>query len=138
MSIHFLNDESFQRFNLKSDSNLILDQHCIKKSYCIDISDLLSIFLVLKNKQFMLIDLFAIDYLLYDRKRFAILYVMRSLYNNSEIIFKVEISDKEEMYSLCGIFLCAEWFEREVFDMYGIIFLNHPRLERLLMEEDFN
>jgi NADH-quinone oxidoreductase subunit C len=84
----------------------------------------------------VLTDLFAVDYP--DRvKRFEVLYNLLSLRHNFRIILQVGIADKEIIDSITSIFSCAVWYEREVWDMYGIKFHNNPDLRRILTDYDF-
>ena len=102
--------------------------------------DLFSTILFLKTNQKtkfkQLIDITAVDYP--DKeKRFQVVYFLLSHENNLRIIIKVNISEKKEMSSITKIFPSANWMEREVFDMYGISFKDHPDLRRILTDYGF-
>ena len=106
----------------------------------IEIENLSSVILFLKTNEKckfkQLIDITAVDYP--DReKRFKIVYLFLSHENNTRIIISSDVSEKTEVPSITKIFLSANWMEREVFDMYGIFFKNHPNLRRILTDYDF-
>lgn len=84
-----------------------------------------------------LIDLFGADMLGIRSPRFEIIYVLLSYKLNNRIIVKVAINDDEEVPTSCSVYSAANWYEREVFDMYGIKFTNHPDLRRILTDYDF-
>ncbi len=87
----------------------------------------------------MLIDLTAVDYL--DSKRtprFDMVYHFHSLKFQHRLRVKAGVSKEDcQIDSLSSLWACADWYERECYDMYGIIFKNHPNLERLLMYDGF-
>ena len=83
-----------------------------------------------------LIDICGVDYP--ERaKRFDVVYHLLSMHLNHRIRIKVETDEETPVPSIAGIFPCADWFEREAFDMYGILFANHPDLRRLLTDYGF-
>ena len=83
-----------------------------------------------------LIDITAIDYP--SRKnRFEMVYHFLSMYTNMRIRLKLQVSEDGMVPSICEIHPGANWFEREVFDMYGIRFANHPDLRRILTDYEF-
>lgn len=83
-----------------------------------------------------LIDLCGVDYP--ERtKRFDVVYHLLSLHNNIRIRIKVEIEENESISSIIGVYPCADWFEREAFDMYGIVFTDHSDMRRLLTDYGF-
>lgn len=73
----------------------------------------------------------------FDQPRFAVVYHLLSLKLNQRIRLKVFLSDEMEVPSVNNIWSSANWFEREAFDLYGIIFVNHPDLRRLLTDYGF-
>ena len=88
----------------------------------------------------MLMDLFAVDYLHWEEKetRFEVVYNLFSLETKQRLFLKVPVSEKEpEIDSVVSVWLAADWFEREVWDMMGIRFKGHPNLKRILMYEEF-
>ena len=106
----------------------------------IDVEDLISTILYLKTndkcKFKQLIDITAVDYPKRE-KRFQIVYLLLSHENNSRIIIKINIDEKESVPSITKIFPSANWMEREIFDMYGITFKHHPDLRRILTDYGF-
>jgi len=83
-----------------------------------------------------LIDITAVDYP--DREaRFDVVYHFLSMYQNHRIRVKVAVREDEIVPSLTGLHPSANWFEREVFDMFGILFSGHPDLRRILTDYGF-
>ncbi|AFO90757.1 NADH-quinone oxidoreductase subunit C [Phaeobacter inhibens] len=83
-----------------------------------------------------LVDITAVDYP--DRpKRFDVVYHFLSMYQNQRIRLRVSIREDEMLPSIVGIHPSANWFEREVFDMFGILFTGHPDLRRILTDYGF-
>lgn len=73
-----------------------------------------------------------------DPKRFAVVYHLLSLTHNRRLRVRVFAEGAQPMVdSVCGIWNCADWFEREAFDMYGILFRGHKDLRRLLTDYGF-
>ena len=83
-----------------------------------------------------LIDITAVDYPGRE-KRFKIVYLLLSHENNLRIIISVHIDDTVIVPSITKIFPSANWMEREVFDMYGVSFKDHPDLRRILTDYGF-
>jgi NADH-quinone oxidoreductase subunit C len=93
----------------------------------------------LKNESFTyLVDLTAVDWK--DRQpRFDVVYYLHSFQRNNERIrLKVKVKEGEACPSATAAFETANWMEREVFDLFGIPFANHPDLRRILTWEGFN
>jgi len=84
-----------------------------------------------------LIDVFGADMLGIRSPRFEVIYNLLSYKLNNRITIKVAIDDGVEVPTVSKIFSSAGWFEREAFDMYGIVFKNHPDLRRILTDYDF-
>ena len=83
-----------------------------------------------------LIDLTAVDYP--ERKeRFDMVYQMLSMRNNMRLRLVASVGQGQAMQSVTGVFMSANWAEREVWDMFGIFFSGHPDLRRLLTDYGF-
>ena len=106
----------------------------------IEDSDLSEVILFLKTNSFtkfrQLIDITAVDYPERE-KRFKMVYLLLSHESNSRIVIDYNIKEGEIVPSLTSIYPSANWMEREVFDMYGIEFKNHPDLRRILTDYGF-
>jgi NADH-quinone oxidoreductase subunit C len=82
------------------------------------------------------IDLTAADYPERE-KRFEVVYHLLSPYKNTRIRVKCAAAESDVVPSTIGVFPAANWFEREVFDLYGIMFSGHPDLRRILTDYGF-
>jgi NADH-quinone oxidoreductase subunit C len=106
----------------------------------IDNEDLIDVTLFLKtnkdSKFKQLIDITAVDYP-ESIKRFKMVYLFLSHEFNQRLIINYSISENEVISSLTKIFPSANWMEREVFDMYGVKFKDHPDLRRILTDYGF-
>lgn len=99
-----------------------------------------SIFFFLKNsllKYNYFIDLSCVD-LVNATFRFQMTYILVSISTNQRIVFKVYLKDGAKIASICSLYKGANWYEREVWDMFGIQFSNHPDLRRLLTDYFFS
>ena len=83
-----------------------------------------------------LIDIAGVDYP-NEEKRFKLVYLLLSHENNLRIKVSINFEVDKKIPSVTKIFSSANWMEREVFDMYGIKFVNHPDLRRILTDYDF-
>ena len=106
----------------------------------IDNEDLLDVILFLKTNEDtkfkQLIDITAVDYP-ENSKRFKMVYLFLSHQFNQRIVISSLINENEVVPSLTKIFPSANWMEREVFDMYGVKFKDHPDLRRILTDYGF-
>jgi NADH-quinone oxidoreductase subunit C len=89
-----------------------------------------------KCKFRQLTDITAVDYPTKE-KRFKLIYLLLSHENNYRLIINSNIKEKTIVPSITKIFPSANWMEREVFDMYGITFKDHPDLRRILTDYGF-
>lgn len=84
----------------------------------------------------MLVDITAVDWFQRD-PRFDVVYHWLNLVSQERLRLKVRVNEGEAVPSLTTRIKGADWFEREVFDMFGVSFSGHPDLRRLLMWDDF-
>ena len=83
-----------------------------------------------------LVDITGVDYP--ERaKRFDVVYHFLSMYQNQRIRLRVSVREDEMVPSIVSVHPSANWFEREVFDMFGILFSGHPDLRRILTDYGF-
>ena len=129
-----INSELTTKIN---DSKIVHEQLYLS----IDNEDLLDVILFLKTnkdtKFKQLIDITAVDYP-ENQKRFKMVYLFLSHQFNQRIIISSLINENEVVPSLTKIFPSANWMEREVFDMYGVKFKDHPDLRRILTDYGFD
>ena len=106
----------------------------------IDSEDVIDTIILLKtnpNTKFkQLIDITAVDYP-ENQKRFKMVYLFLSHELNQRILLNFYINENQKIPSLTKIFPSANWMEREIFDMYGIKFTDHPDLRRILTDYGF-
>ncbi|MDX2238197.1 MAG: NADH-quinone oxidoreductase subunit C [Hyphomonadaceae bacterium] len=84
-----------------------------------------------------LIDICGVDYPERAPKRFDVVYHLLSMRRNLRLRVKIEADDETPVPSVTGVHPSADWFERETFDMYGVLFSGHPDLRRLLTDYGF-
>ena len=129
-----INSELTTKIN---DSKVVHEQLYLS----IDNEDLLDVILFLKTnkdtKFKQLIDITTVDYP-ENSKRFKMVYLFLSHQFNQRIIISSLINENEVVPSLTKIFPSANWMEREVFDMYGVKFKDHPDLRRILTDYGFD
>lgn len=70
-------------------------------------------------------------------KRFDVVYHLLSMHQNQRVRVKLETDEDTQVPSVVGVFPAANWFEREAFDLYGILFSGHPDLRRILTDYGF-
>jgi NADH-quinone oxidoreductase subunit C len=109
-------------------------------AYALQSKDLIKILEFLKSedrlKYTILTDLFAADFIA-KPKRFEIVYNLLSLKLNKRMILKVYAGEEDKIPSIEPIFKAAVWYEREAFDMYGILFEGNPDMRRILTDYGF-
>ena len=102
-----------------------------------DLIDVTLFFKTNKNTKFrQLIDITVVDYP-EQPQRFKVVYLFLSHEFNQRVIISYSITENEVIPSITSIFPSANWMEREVFDMYGINFKDHPDLRRILTDYGF-
>ena len=103
-------------------------------------SEIYSIIKFLKDNDHLqfdqLIDITAIDYPSRDL-RFDIIYILISLTLNQRIILKSPVNENDNLDSISSIYKSANWYERECYDLFGIKFINHPDLRRIMTDYNF-
>ena len=136
-SLKDLNDFLLSNYSEDIISSNIEHDHL---SICIVFSSIESITSILKLNNICkfrtLIDITAIDYPAKE-KRFTLVYHYLSMQQNIRIRLKSSIKEGQIVPSITKLFPAANWFEREVFDMYGILFSNHPDMRRILTDYGF-
>lgn len=83
-----------------------------------------------------LIDICGVDYPEREQ-RFEVVYHLLSMPQNQRVRVTTSLREDEALPSIIGVFPAANWFERETFDMYGVIFAGHPDLRRILTDYGF-
>ena len=129
---------------IKSLMNICEYEITIEKneiSMLIKKEDLVSTLMFLKDNPSIsmesLIDITAIDYP-GNEKRFTLVYNLLSVSKNFRIKVKTKTNEDNPVCSVTEVFPCANWYEREVWDLFGIRFLGHPDLRRILTDYDFD
>ena len=93
-------------------------------------------YLKLESEFDFLVDLTAVHYPK-DERQFEIVYSLYSYPRNERLRLKTRIKDGENAPTATGVYLTANWLEREVFDMFGIEFTGHPNMRRLLLPDEW-
>ena len=136
-SLKDLNDFLLSNYSEDIISSNIEHDHL---SICIVFSSIESFTSILKLNNICkfrtLIDITAIDYPA-EEKRFTLVYHYLSMQQNIRVRIKSSIKEGQIIPSITKLFPAANWFEREVFDMYGILFSNHPDMRRILTDYGF-
>ncbi len=119
--------ESMFRDNRRVDvpaSQLFDLLSCLKSEHCFD----------------MLVDMTAVDYLEYEgaADRFGVVYLLLNVTTGERLIVRTAVNlPNPALPSVYSLWRGANWMEREVYDMFGIVFNGHPDLRRILMPEEF-
>ena len=130
-----------KRINSELTSKIINSEIKHNQIYLyINPKDIIEVILFLKTntdtKFRQLIDITAVDYP-QNNKRFQLVYLFLSLENNQRVVINYNVKEGEILSSITSLFPSANWMEREVFDMYGIEFKDHPDLRRILTDYNF-
>lgn len=142
--------ELFQNFTAQLDyvkekfaavKNANFDARSDNLVFYVDKSEIVSFLKFLRDDENLsfkiLLDVFGADMLGIRSPRFEVIYNLLSLKLNNRITVKVAIEEGEKVPTACEVFSAANWFERETFDMYGVVFENHPDLRRILTDYGF-
>ena len=139
----------FQETNIieivKSQFNdQVIESHDFRKDQTLTIrrEDMLGLFKFLRDDSRLLfdflMDLTAVDYFKKKPIRFEVVYHLYSLKYNHRVRIKIPVAEDDNVVdSLVPLWLGANWYEREVWDLYGIKFRGHPNLRRILLYEGF-
>lgn len=85
----------------------------------------------------MLTDLCGVDYFP-EHPRFEVVYLLHSMKNMERLRLKTKVGENESILSVESVWKAANWLEREVYDLFGIHFVNHPDLRRILLWDGFH
>jgi NADH/F420H2 dehydrogenase subunit C len=113
---------SFEKIIIVSSSNLLFTVTCLKKHF---------------NYQYTLLSCISGIDLLQTNYRFAVVYDFLSVTYNNRLRLKIFTDAITPVISICLLFKSANWWEREIWDMFGIYFENHPDLRRILTDYGF-
>ncbi len=69
--------------------------------------------------------------------RFEVVYLLHSIRHNTRMRLVVPVAENQEVESVTHVWRAANWYEREVFDLFGVVFRNHPSLDRIMMPADW-
>ena len=124
-----LNDIISEMQQFLSTSDIALDNDAV----VINKNNIIRATQFLKNEKefYQLTDLFAVDFNT-SEQRFALFYCLLNHDANSRITIKTFLENGEAISSIASIFKNADFYEREIFDMFGIMFFNHPDLRKIL------
>ena len=122
-------DSILESLEFKKELTVVL-----KKESLIEICKFLKEELDLKFNH--LSDVSGVDYL-GRTPRFDISYHLYSIPQNHRVRLKIKVNENETIPSVTSVWSTANWYEREIFDMFGLNFENHPDLRRILMAEDW-
>jgi NADH-quinone oxidoreductase subunit C len=113
------------------------NNHLIVQTNAEELIDLLKHLKLDENCQFrQLVSICGADYP-QDAKRFEVIYSLLSHKFNARILLKVKVADDEMLPSACDVYKSALWYERETYDMYGVVFADNPDMRRILTDYGF-
>ena len=138
-----MGSNQIDRINSKY-KGVILDSHDFRGDQTITVQKnvLIELFKFLRDDPSLdfkfLMDLTAVDYLNRKDNRFEVVYHFYSLKHNHRLRVKVPVSEDDcTIDSVSSLWKTANWYEREVWDLYGIKFNSHPDMRRILLYEEF-
>ncbi|KMP11182.1 NADH dehydrogenase [Candidatus Nitromaritima sp. SCGC AAA799-A02] len=125
-------------------SNVVIDFHDFRGDPTVTVKKncILELFKFLRDDPDLdfnfLMDLTAVDYLNRKETRFEVVYHLYSLKHNHRLRVKTPVGEEDgAIDSISSLWKTANWYEREVWDLYGIKFNGHPNLRRILLYEEF-
>ena len=138
-----MNSDQIDKINSKY-KGVILDTHNFRgdQTFTVQKNVLIDLFKFLRDDPSLdfkfLMDLTAVDYLNRKDNRFEVVYHFYSLKHNHRLRVKVPVSEDDcTIDSVSSLWKTANWYEREVWDLYGIKFNSHPDMRRILLYEEF-
>ena len=138
-----MNSDQIDKINSKY-KGVILDTHNFRgdQTFTVQKNVLIELFKFLRDDPSLdfkfLMDLTAVDYLNRKDNRFEVVYHFYSLKHNHRLRVKVPVSEDDcTIDSVSSLWKTANWYEREVWDLYGIKFNGHPDMRRILLYEEF-
>ena len=124
--------------------NQVLESHAFRGDQTVTINkhSMVDIFKFLRDDPDhlfnFLMDITAVDYLNKKSERFEVIYHLYSHKFNSRVRIKIQVCEEDcFLDSLVSLWLGANWYEREIWDLYGIKFKGHPNLRRILLYDEF-
>ena len=114
-----------------TDKNILIEAE-------FDKNNIIDILKILKDEYNFnqLLDITAVDYPSREF-RFDLIYILQSLKKNKKILLKTFLKEADSIFSVTNIHKAANWYERECYDLFGIEFLNHPDLRRIMTDYNF-
>ena len=123
---------------IKKLTNIFYNNYLIEAE-C-NMSDLSFLLKTLKDENIFLfdqlLDITAVDYPSREF-RFNLIYIIQSLKNNKKLILQTSLKEDQSIESITSVHKAADWYERECYDLFGIEFLNHPDLRRIMTAYNF-
>ena len=136
-------DHFIDKINSKYKES-ILDSHNFREDQTITVKKdaIIDLFKFLRDDPELdfkfLMDLTAVDYLNRKDSRFEVVYHLYSLSHNVRLRVKIPVDEHDcKIDSVASLWKTANWYEREVWDLYGITFNGHPNMKRILLYEEF-
>jgi NADH-quinone oxidoreductase subunit C len=136
-SNHFLYE------HLKSQYNQEIKINCREENWVIGsltVDDILKVVSKIREDQLIsmeiLISICCVDYP-NNEKRFELIYNFLSIKNNSRLLLKTQVNESSIIPSITSIFPNASWYEREIWDLYGVIFSGHDDMRRIITDYGF-
>ncbi len=116
-----------------NESNHLLEIECKKNNIEVILKKLKENSLFLFDQ---LLDITAVDHPSREF-RFDLIYILQTLKNNKKLILKTSLKENDTIESITSIHKAADWYERECYDLFGIEFINHPDLRRIMTDYNF-